>query len=77
MRRGPALQLVQRFFEIALEIADVEADGARAVEDRDADHHELERLLRRRLVGMGIKIMIDALLESQEVAQAHDRRQIF
>src|ERR1051326_1510360 len=77
MPGSPALQLVQRFFQLAFEIADVEADSARAVEDRDTNHDEVERFLGRRLVGMLVKIVIDALLEREEVAQADDRRQFF
>jgi len=66
---------VQRLFQLAFEIADVETDGAGAVKDSDANHDHIEALARRGCVRMIVKIVIDALPEGMKVAQTDDRRQ--
>jgi len=61
--RAP-LEFVQRFFQLPFKIADVKTYSAGAVQNSDTDHNEIEAFARRRLIGMIVQVMIDALLQS-------------
>jgi hypothetical protein len=70
----PPLDFAQRFVQLLLQLAHIEADGAGAVQNGDADHHEIQGFSGHRLVPMRDEIVIDPLLESVEISQAGDRR---
>src|SRR5687767_12126598 len=73
---GPALYLAEGFLQLAFQVGDVEADGPRAVKDRNAEHHQVKSFLWRRLVRMLIKVVIDMRFEVMKISETHDRRRI-
>lgn len=62
---------IERLVQILLEISDIEANGASAVENCNAYHHHVQALTRWRLVGMVMEIMIDASFQRKEIVQAN------
>ena len=75
-RPGSPFDFIEGFFQLTFEIADVESDGAGAIQNRDADHNEIQALARGRVFRMIEQIMVDTLLKHDQVAQTHHRRQI-
>src|SRR5919108_6568546 len=70
----PSFDFVQRRLQRPFQIGHIEPYSSGAVQSRDTDHDQIESLSRRRLIGMGVQVVVNPLFERVKVSQTNNGR---